>query len=206
MRKPKRGQQGFTLLETMIVLGIILVVTGIAVVQTFSSMQSYRANAAMDVVMGQLRVARQLGISQRRAVLIQFNAAANPPTVAYQVQARPLVPGDANGPWVTTPLPVQMQFVQEAGVPDTPMSFGTCGGAPLCIGAPCIPGNMYFTSTGAFSFDENGVFPCNGTIFIGTPNQPGTARAVTIMGGTGRVRPYTFIGPLNGPPLQVWTE
>jgi type II secretory pathway pseudopilin PulG len=206
MRKPNRGQRGFTLLETLIVVGLIMVVTGIAVVQTFSSMQSYRANAAMDVVMSQLRVARQLGISQRRAVLIQFNNAVNPPTVGYQVQARPLVAGDVNGPWVIKPLPVQMQFVEEAGVPDTPMSFGTCGGAPVCIGGGCVPGSMYFTSTGAFSSDENGVFPCNGTIFIGTPNQPGTARAVTIMGGTGRVRPYTFIGPLNGAPLQVWTE
>jgi hypothetical protein len=26
------------------------------------------------------------------------------------------------------------------------------------------------------------------------------------MGSTGRVRPYTFIGPLNGAPSLVWIE
>jgi len=65
---------------------------------------------------------------------------------------------------------------------------------------------MYFTSTGQFGADQLGSTVYNGTVFIGIPNQPATARAVTIMGSTGRVRPYTFIGPVNGTPQQVWIE
>jgi len=131
-----------------------------------------------------------------------------PQTLSYQVQARPNVIGDTAGPMVTMPLPTSTQFVTETGVPDTPMQFGTCSGSsPVCIGGVAGgPPTMYFSSTGQFSADEFGVLAYNGTIFVGVPNQSATARAVTIMGSTGRVRPYYFIGPLNGTPQQVWIE
>jgi len=38
----------------------------------------------------------------------------------------------------------------------------------------------------------------NGTIFLGMNGQVSTARAVTIMGGTGRVRQYTWNGASIG--------
>jgi hypothetical protein len=34
----------------------------------------------------------------------------------------------------------------------------------------------------------------NGTVFLGLPGLKGTARAVTILGATGRVRPYYWDG------------
>jgi len=203
-----RNEQGFSLLETLIVVSVILILSGITIFKSFGTMESYKANSAMDVVSGQLRVARQLAISQRRAVQVWFNLNAVPQNIQYQVQARPNVIGDTNGPMVTMPLPTSTQFVTEAGVPDTPMLFGTCSGSsPVCIGGVAGgPAAMYFSSTGQFSADELGVTPYNGTIFLGIPNQTATARAVTILGSTGRVRPYYFIGPPNGTPQQVWIE
>jgi len=59
---------------------------------------------------------------------------------------------------------------------------------------------MQFTSTGQFT-DATGVAPLNGTVFIGVPSQVRTARAVTVMGSTGRVRPYTYVGGTT-----IWTE
>ena len=211
MSAKNRNKQGFSLIETLIVLSVIFILAGITIFKSFGTMENYQANSAMDVVAGQLRVARQLAISQRRAVQIWFNAytsTASPYTISYQVQARPNVVGDASGPVVTMPLPKNTQFVMETGVPDTPMGFGTCSGnSPVCIGGvTCCPSTMYFSSTGQFGADEYGTTVYNGTIFMGIPSQPSTARAVTIMGSTGRVRPYTFIGPVNGTPLQVWIE
>ena len=211
MSHKKRNEQGFTLLETLIVMGVMFILAGITIIKSFGTMESYQANSANDVVIGQLRVARQLAISQRRAVQVWFNTystAKEPYTVSYQVQARPNVNGDVAGPLITMPLPTNTQFVMESGVPDTPMGFGTCSGAsPVCIGGiSCCPTTMYFSSTGQFSADEFGTTVYNGSVFIGIPNQPATARAVTIMGSTGRVRPYTFIGPLNGAPSLVWIE
>lgn len=208
MSHKNRNERGFTLVETLIVMGVMFILAGITILKSFGTMSSYQANSAMDVVVGQLRVARQLAISQRRAVLVSFNVNSSPQTVSYQVQARPNVNGDIAGPVITMPLPQNTKFVMETGVPDTPMGFGTCSGAsPVCIGGiTCCPPTMYFSSTGQFSADEFGTTVYNGSIFMGIPNQPATARAVTIMGSTGRVRPYTFIGPVNGSPQQVWIE
>lgn len=200
MRMTKSNEQGFTLLEAVVVIGIILVLAGFSMIQSFGSIESYRANSAMDIVAGQLRVARQLAISQRRTVQVWFDVNATPQTIRYQVQPRLGVAADVPGPMITMPLPTQTGYMLENGVPDTPMGFGTCAGAsPVCIGG--VSGGMptmIFTSTGQFGADQFGSTVYNGTIFLGAANKPYTARAVTIMGSTGRVRPYNYQGSSLG--------
>jgi len=61
---------------------------------------------------------------------------------------------------------------------------------------------MGFNTEGQFT-DSTYVNTLNGTILIGIPNQIATARAVTILGGTGRVRSYSYIG---GTGTSQWTE
>jgi prepilin-type N-terminal cleavage/methylation domain-containing protein len=191
-------EQGFSLLECLIVVGIMAVLTAFAVIGSTGSMQNYRANAALDTVSSQLRVARQLSISQRRWVQITIDQVGN--TISYQV-----LPPTGNkvtelpGPVITVPLPPQTSFMLEAGVPDTPMGFGK--NSAVYIGnISGGPAGMRFTPTGSFS-DATNYNPINGTIFVGMTNQPSTARAVTILGSTGRIRPYTYLGPTKG-----WNE
>jgi Tfp pilus assembly protein FimT len=203
-RRPQ--ELGFSLVEAMVVVGIMMTLAAFAMLQSFGSMENYRANAAMDIAISQLRVARQLAISQRRTVTISFNIAAQPQTMTYQ-----LVPnaGDTVIPKaVTVPIPPQVSFAQVANEPDTPMGFGTCGGSTasgsgICIGGVAGgPPVMEFTSVGQFT-DVSGVTTENGTVFLAIPGQVPTARAVTILGSTGRVRSYTWIGG-SGP--AAWTE
>jgi type II secretory pathway pseudopilin PulG len=202
MNSKTRNQRGFTLLETLVAVGIIFTVTGILVMKSFGSMESYKANSAMDVVVSELRVARQLAISQRRTVFVWVDTTftgggGGTQHINYQVQPRPKS-GDAAGPLVITGLPGQTQFLLPTGVPDTPMGFGTCSQSAVCIGnVNGGPPIMQFNSTGTFT-DGTGLTPLNGTIFVSLPNQPLTTRAVTIMGGTGRVRPYNYNGPSGG--------
>jgi prepilin-type N-terminal cleavage/methylation domain-containing protein len=198
MRYTRRNQKGFSLIETVVAVGIISVLAAITVYQSFGTMESYEANTALDSVISQLRVARQIAISQRRPVQVfvtPISTDHNLPSVSYSTDTTGagLLGANTGGfaPGGNTVLPRQTQFMLETNVPDTPMAFGMCG--PVCIGGVNGgPATMYFTPTGQFSQDTAGVLPLNGTIFIGIPNRADTARAVTILGGTGRVRPYTY--------------
>jgi type II secretory pathway pseudopilin PulG len=202
MKLNRNHERGFSLLETLIVIGIIFILSAITMIKSFGTMDSYRANSAMDSVVSQLRVARQMAISQRRRVIVSIDQTNM--KISYQVMA-PTTTGttEQNGSVVTMPLPRTTQFVLESGVPDTPMGFGNS--APIYIGnLSGGPSIMQFNSTGTFT-DITGYNTLNGTVFVGVSNKPTTARAITILGSTGRVRQYSYIGG-TGTASQVWTE
>jgi hypothetical protein len=52
---------------------------------------------------------------------------------------------------------------------------------------------MMFQSDGEF-LDGATALPINGTVFLGIPGQQSTARAVTVLGTTGRVRGWKSNG------------
>lgn len=204
MRKANRNESGFTLVEAVIVIGIMMVLMGIAIVSSSGTIRSYQVNSAQDVVVSQLRVARQLAIDQRRTVTVWIDSA--PETdgayhVKYQVQPALANTSEQPGPLVDEPVSIAVAFVLEPGVPDTPMKFGNT--AAVYIGNPPVAGGppiMQFNATGTFT-DSTGTNLIYGTVFLGMPNQASTARAVTIMGGTGRVRGYSYLGATAG-----WVE
>jgi type II secretory pathway pseudopilin PulG len=192
MKRTKNRARGFSLLEAIVVLGLMMAMVGMAVINTSNLMPNYKVNTAQDVVVSALRQARQVGLSQRRDVQIWidqgFTGVDQVQHVNYQVVA---IGGDAPQAVVSVGLPKGTQFMIEPGVGDTPAGFGN--NAAVYIGnVGGGPPIMKFRSTGAFT-DPN-YAPLNGTIFIGITGQVSTARAVTIRGGTGRVRPYTWYG------------
>jgi type II secretory pathway pseudopilin PulG len=200
MNRTTKREQGFTLLEAVVVIGIMFTVMAIAVVQSFGSMQNYEANSSLDIVASQLRLAREVAITQRRNVQIFITTnpgAGNPQLISYQQLPAP-GSGEPLGQLISAPLPMQAPITLIPGVPDTPMNFGNSSAVYIgnTSGGPPV---MEFTSTGQFT-DSTGFNTLNGTIFLGVPGLPATARAVTIMGGTGRVRPYSYMGN------NVWTE
>ena len=73
------------------------------------------------------------------------------------------------------------------GAPDTPDAFGIHGAIDFGAAA-----GIYFNSDGTL-IDQNGN-PTNGSVFLALPNQPQSFRAVTILGGTGRIRGYRWNG------------
>ena len=200
MRRTKKQDNGFTLLESVVVLGIMMVMMSFAIFKTTSIMPNYKADAAQDVVVSALRQARQLAITERRDVQVWFDQGFSGPGpvqhINYQVVT---ILGDQPQPQVSVGLPLGTQFVLE-GVPDTPMGFGANAAIYIGSNGAMVGGGppiMKFRSTG--SFTDSVYSPLNGTIFVGVPNQAFTARAVTIFGGTGRVRPYTWTG-------STWVE
>ena len=91
-----------------------------------------------------------------------------------------------------TPIPGSVIYTTFPGEPDTPDGYGNAG--PIYFGGvnngPAA--GMIYQSDGTFAAATG--IPINGTVFMGIADQPTTARAVTILGTTGRVRSYHISG------------
>ncbi len=195
----ERGERGFSTIELLVVVSIILIVCAISITQLAPNMQQARVDAEMREVLGTFRQAREYAITNRRYIKLSF-----PTTSTIQAQQmNTLTPGaGAANPIIKTlslTLSPPMVF-NLAGMPITPDAAPPNGCATL---APCVfqciangpVGGMLFQSDGEL-LDGATYLPINGTVFMGYPGLPSTARAVTILGTTGRVRGWKSNGAL----------
>lgn len=178
------AQAGFTVIETVVVAAIVVVLASVAVIGTTSSLAGYKSDSAMNQMISQLRGARMRAISRRHEVQVQF--VGNNQVVLTDI----VVKGAAPNPVVVT-FEGGAQFALVPGLPDSPMGFGNT--SPIYFeGQVGGPPTMKFTTTGAF-IDGNNNF-VDGTIFVALGTKASTARAVTVLGATGRVRAYHYDG------------
>jgi hypothetical protein len=203
--------RGFSMVELLTTVLLIFVVAAMTVIQLQPTLQQIQADAGKDQVRSTLRQARELAISDRRMIVVQFlNAAtgtACPPTGAVvnciALTQMIVVPGTpptqtlAASPFLVLPIEGHVQLLSFSGEPDTPDAF--IGGPP----AP--PKGLYFGSTAGapatgMAFQSDGTFtdgngnPINVSVFIGESGIPSSARAITILGSTGRVFAYHGTG------------
>ncbi|MFI5056559.1 MAG: Tfp pilus assembly protein FimT/FimU [Candidatus Acidiferrales bacterium] len=191
MNRKNRRKQGFSFVEVLIVIGAISIMTVLALPLMQNSVPSLRANAAMDQVIRLIRSARHSAISDRR--ITQINFIGNNQIQLLQV---PPTGGAAVALDIPSTLEGGAQFLQFA-IPDTPMGFNACN-QPLCFTSQALPGGgvpvAQFLSDGSFGTALG--LPANASILIGIPGKTYTARAITILGATGRIRPYHWDGTL----------
>jgi prepilin-type N-terminal cleavage/methylation domain-containing protein len=210
----KSVQKGFSLVELITVVAIVFVLSSFAIIQTATSTANARANAAAGALTGQLRQARELAISMRRNILVQVTA---PNQIQLTVQT---LPGEATAKTIPAVLlndgaPGGCTFTLFSGLPDTPMGFGNSSAinyAPASGGTAGL--SVMFSSSGSlvgttassgFATVGNNN-PINATFFIGLPGKVNSARAVTVLGATGRVRSYYWTGPASGGASTSWQE
>lgn len=162
-------------------VALIGIMSGISVSLMSDWLPSLRADAVMRQVIYQITWARETALSRRREIEIQ-------PTGASTIQlVRHETPPAADTVLRVIPFEYDMQYTLFAGMPDTPDAFGSAGSVDFG-GAD----ELTFDSEGSL-VDSNGI-PVNGTLFIGMPAHRQSARAVTVFGGTGRVRGWRWSG------------
>ena len=181
-----RSQRGFSLLEILTALAVISIVLGMTMLNYGSILPNFKANSAMDQLLYQLRSARERAIAHRREVQVQFIG-------TNQLQITEIWPvGTAP---VDKPVSFEggAQFIVFPSVPDIPAPFNFGNTAPVYFeGLSGGPPIMKFSTTGAFI--DGGNTLVNGTVFMGIPGRSSTARAISILGATGRVREYHWDG------------
>jgi len=196
-------QRGFTMIEMAVVVMLILIISAMALIAYLPTLQDARFDTATRQIVDQLRQAREYAITNRRYVQVTFPTVVIGGSNQYAVvltQRNDLTVGaGAINPTLSTVyIQYPAQYLVFAGTPDTPDAFGNAAAVDFegVSGGPV--GGMLFQSDGEL-VDGTTFQPINGTVFLGFPGKNTSARAVTILGGTGRARGWKGTG-------AIWTR
>jgi prepilin-type N-terminal cleavage/methylation domain-containing protein len=172
---------GFTLAELLVVVAVIAVGFAVAIPVTQDMVTRAKNDSSALVAHTFIDAARDRAVAERRNVEITFVA---PNRILLE---RIEVPSGIKTLVGEMQLEGGQEFVTFGGVTDTPDAFGS-GGAVSFTGV--LP--VMFTSDGSL-IDSAGDIT-NGTVFMGVPDHPDTARAVTVFGVTGMLRTWKWRG------------
>jgi type II secretory pathway pseudopilin PulG len=186
-RTRRNGERGYSIIEILIVMVMLFTITAMALIALQPTLQGFKANGSMTLVASELKMARETAITERRNIQVAF--AANNTITLTRVLTLGMVanPNEQFGVFRTVQIAAPTQFMLTPGMADTPDAFGK-NGAIEFEGIVGGPPTMMFQSDGTFVDTAGNLV--NGTVFLGIPGMPSAARAVTVLGATGRIRMY----------------
>ncbi len=195
-----RRMRGFSLIEMMVTVTIILIVSGVAVTAIMPALKAERVNNAYNTTLAAIRQGRDYAVSQRQQYSVTFNNAVIPNTITLtQV---------GNGNVVTTyPLPTDVTFNVVTGIPTAanavPDGFGA-GNVAIDFDQGVAGGSktvIYFNPDGTGS-DVNGNIN-NGVLYIARAGDLYSSHAITFWGVTGRIRGWRLYVTAGNP---YWSQ
>jgi prepilin-type N-terminal cleavage/methylation domain-containing protein len=181
------GSAGFTILELLVVVSIVAILAVVAVGVTGEVVQTTKAEASTQAIAGFLKRHKELAVSRRRNIEIDF--ADDGRRMSSLQRAVPNPPAVTPAPTLLETLPFEgdMEYLKFDDLPDTPDLFGNATAVTLGGPEPVL-----FTSEGQF-VDRDGN-PINATILLGVEDDESSANAITIVGATGAIRTFHWNG------------
>ncbi len=180
-----RGDQGFTLIEMIVVVGLIAVVSAIAIPVSISTISRARADSSAEATFRAISAARTRAIAERRNIYLTLEAPNRIRLERQEINDLGQVVGLTEV--ANSILEGGQEFIQFSGQGDTADLFGAS--SPINYGGPTP---VMFTTDGSLVDSAGDVV--NASIFVGVPDQPITARAVTILGVSGLMRTWKWDG------------
>jgi prepilin-type N-terminal cleavage/methylation domain-containing protein len=207
-RNSKRqcGARGFSLLEMMIVICILMIMGGITFMALQPALKDARANTAFESAMMPLRVARQRAIAERKQYIVCFGIAAptgaltpiTPTAQSVQIfrwDAGTALSAATQVTAVTMPIDINFQTI--VGLPNTPVTVPDgFGNATVALDfdqgvAGAIKNQVLFMPDGS-AHDVNGNLN-SGILYVARNGDLYSSRAVTLYGATGRIRGWRLL-------------
>ena len=207
-RNRRGAASGFSLLEIMAVIAISLTVAVFAVINLVPVMNQQHVNNAYNTTISALRLARDNAISQRTSYSVTFANGSVPNTI---VVAPTNTGFQGSLPTATYQLPPDVTFQVQSALSSVtaPDGYGN-GTAAIDFGYPApsttVAGQTvaYFCPDGS-SQNSTGAGSCSGmnywsggVVYLGRGTDVLSLRAVTLWGGTGRVRGWRLYGKSGG--------
>jgi type II secretory pathway pseudopilin PulG len=197
-------EAGFSLVEAVVVLGVVFVVTATALINILPSLRISRANAGMEMVLGEMRRAHERAIDERRIYRVTFTA---PQTIQVDVGQVAIIGSTitdsapvfaAAQPPLT--LPSTIQFLAVPGIPTNPLATPDgFGSGAKAIDFDIANGGggtqIYFEPDGRALDGANRLN--DGVVYLAEPNNLFSSRAVSMFGTTGRSKSW-FLTQVNG--------
>jgi prepilin-type N-terminal cleavage/methylation domain-containing protein len=170
-------QHGFSLIEAFIAIAVASILAGMAIPMFSTAMDQSNADSAAQLIAQELNLARAMAVGIHGDILVQFDSAKNSVVVAAGT-------GSVRGPFL---FPGKMTLLNSNPVLDTPDALGNT------VLGPSGNNEVAFMDNGAAATDASGATLCSGTFFIRhVDGDPATLRAVTLLGGTGRVHIWRY--------------
>lgn len=175
-----RDPRGFTLIEMIATIAVFVILSAGSMALLGTVTPTIRTNSQVNRVLSLVQHGRESAITKQRRHVLRFDLEANSIALLR-------IEGVDEIPVETVAFEYGIQIMRFAGAPDTPDGFGNAAAVDFGDAE-----EIWFDSEGSLVDEE--WLPRNGTIFLGMPGNPASARAITVTGATGRARFYVWNG------------
>jgi len=204
----KQAESGFTLLEMVTVLAISIIVSVISMMSLIPMLKAQRVTNAYNTTLSAMRQARDNAVSQRTSYSVSFTSGS--PSSITVTPTLSTFQGAQNT--TVYPMPNDITFNVQTGFPAIgPDKYGT-GLYAVDFGYTANGGTggqttIYFCPDGSAQDAEGGAGNClgswdGGVVYLGRPGELLSSRAITLWGGTGRIRGWRLYS--NGSGGYQW--